>query len=142
TWRSAAGGVVGHGPADPQGHATATWTLSTTVGQQRASAGVSGGNRVDFLAVANLPHILVTIVSPGTTDNQRGTVGQPLANDLEVLVTEDGSPKVGVVVAWTSDGTVVGHGPTDALGHATATWTLGTSVGPQRATPTATGANH
>jgi len=141
-WSTTDGGVVGHGPADSQGHATATWTLSTTVGQQWASARVSGGNGVDFFAVANFPRILVTMVSPGTTDHQRGTVGQPLATDLEVLVTEEGSPKIGVAVNWsTTDGGIVGHGPSDAQGHATATWTLSTRVGQQHAAASVSGGN-
>ena len=110
----------------------------------------SGSRIVTVVASEILPIVFVitcsalsiTKVSPGTTDNQQGTAGQSLANDLEVLVTEDGSPKVGVVVVWSaSDGAIVGHGPTDALGHASATWTLGTTVGQQQATASVSSSN-
>jgi plastocyanin len=77
-------------------------------------------------------------------DAQSGPVGQPLANPLQVLVTESGSPAAGVTVAWsaaTGSGSLApASAVTDANGIATSSWTLGTVSGAQTAQATLTGA--
>jgi plastocyanin len=78
-------------------------------------------------------------------DGQSGTVGQPLANPLQVLVTEGGAPSPGVTVAWSTTAAGGSVDPasvaTDADGVASTTWTLGTVSGSQTAQASLSGAS-
>ena len=82
--------------------------------------------------------------SSSSGDAQAGLAGQPLANPIQVVVTQDGNPAPGVTVTWTSSepGAVLtpSSGPTDASGLASSTWTLGSTVGSQTAEAAASGA--
>ncbi|MEA2722502.1 MAG: hypothetical protein QOH59_273, partial [Gemmatimonadales bacterium] len=89
----------------------------------------------------------VTTISKTSTnsgDAQTGTVGQPLATPLTVLVAEDGAASPGATVAWST--TAVGgsvnpsSAVTDASGNASTEWTLGTASGAQTATASLAGA--
>jgi plastocyanin len=87
----------------------------------------------------------VAKTSAASGDAQTGTVGQPLATPIRVVVMEGGEPSPDVPVTWST--TVAGgalappSGPTDADGVASATWTLGTVAGAQTARATVTGAS-
>ena len=85
----------------------------------------------------------VTSLAKTGGDAQTGTVGQALANQIQVTVTEDGSPAAGVTVTWsTSSGSMnPGSGPTDAGGVAGSSWTLGTAAGTQTASAAVSGAS-
>jgi plastocyanin len=77
-------------------------------------------------------------------DAQTGSVGQPLAAPLRVVVTEDGAASSGRTVTWSS--TVAGaslnpaSAVTDASGIASSAWTLGNTSGSQSAQATLSGA--
>ena len=90
------------------------------------------------------PTTTIAKTSSNSGDAQNGTVGQPLASPLQVLVTENGSPSSGVTVTWTTNtanGSLTpSSGPTDANGIATSGWALGTVSGSQSAQATLTGA--
>ena len=92
------------------------------------------------------PPPTTTIAKTATSgDVQSGTVGQALANPLEVVVTEDGVPVSGRTVTWatTASGGLLDPASvaTDADGVATTTWTLGTTSGSQSASATLSGAS-
>jgi plastocyanin len=86
----------------------------------------------------------ITKASMGGGDAQNGTVGQPLATPLQVLVTESGTPSSGNTVTWST--TVPGGSldpastSTDANGIASSSWTLGTVSGSQSARAALSGA--
>lgn len=77
-------------------------------------------------------------------DAQTGTVGQPLASPIQVLVTENGSAASGITVTWST--TAAGgtmsppSAPTNADGVASSAWSLGTVSGAQTSSATVTGA--
>lgn len=76
-------------------------------------------------------------------NNQSGTAGQALPNPLRVLVTQNGSPMAGATVTWgaaTGSGALTPGGATGSDGIASATWTLGATVGSQTATASLQGA--
>lgn len=76
-------------------------------------------------------------------DAQSATVGQPLADPLQVVVTESGSPSSGVTVAWSTTGggsLTPASGATGADGVTSTDWTLGTTSGAQTARATLAGA--
>jgi plastocyanin len=77
-------------------------------------------------------------------DAQAGTVAEPLALPLQVMVTEAGAPKAGATVTWstTAPGGSLqpGSAATDASGVASAAWTLGTVSGSQTAQAALSGA--
>ena len=94
------------------------------------------------------PGGVLAVSKPGTGsgDAQTGTVGQPLASPIQVLVTEDGSAAAGVTVTWSAVPSTAGtmtppSGPTDADGLASSTWLLGTVSGAHSARATVTGAS-
>ena len=101
--------------------------------------GCGGGN-------GGTPPEITTIAkaSANSGDAQTGTVGQPLATSLSVVVTEDGALSPGATVAWstTAAGSSVNPAstPSDASGIASTAWTLGTVSGAQTATATLGGA--
>ena len=76
-------------------------------------------------------------------NGQTGEVGAALAQSLSVRLTSNlGNPSVGVVVTWSvvaGGGSVTQQGPTGSDGVATASWTLGMSVGPQEVQASAAG---
>jgi plastocyanin len=84
-----------------------------------------------------------TAIAKAAGDAQNGTVRQPLASALRVLVTEGGTPSSGVTVSWSTfaaGGSVdPPSAPTDADGIASTTWTLGTLSGSQAAQATLSG---
>lgn len=132
---------------DAAGIASTTWTLGTVVGSETAKATLAGatGSPVTFTATASaapVPQIAMTPTASG--DAQSGTVGNPLANPLRVVVTLSGSPQQGVSVTWATTGTGSAMTPptslTDASGIATSTWTLNQTAGSQSATATLAGA--
>jgi plastocyanin len=87
---------------------------------------------------------VIAKASANSGDAQTGTVGQPLATPLQVVVTDAGAASVGTTVTWAtpSGGTVDPTSvATDANGAATTTWTLGTTSGSQTATATLSGAS-
>jgi plastocyanin len=90
---------------------------------------------------------------PGTTtaiakasasgDAQSGTVGQPLANPLQVVVTEDGAASPGATVTWSTavpGAALAASSTTDANGIASNAWTLGNTSGSQTAQAALSGA--
>lgn len=83
-------------------------------------------------------------LEPAGAQQRVGRAGETLAAPLEVTVTDArGRPFEGATVRWSTpdpDGALgPGTGVTDASGTATATWTLGGTVGTQRATATLSG---
>jgi plastocyanin len=88
------------------------------------------------------PVLQKTAASSG--EGQTGFAGSALANPLRVLVTLSGAPQSGTSVSWVAVGAGASAAPatsvTDATGIATATWTLGSTVGAQTATATLPGA--
>ena len=85
----------------------------------------------------------VTVSMTTTSGNaQSGTVGQPLASPLQVVVTDDGQPSPGVTVAWATTAAggsmIPPSGPTNADGVASSNWSLGTAAGSQTASATVT----
>jgi plastocyanin len=76
-------------------------------------------------------------------DAQSGTVGQPLANPLQVVVTEDGAPSSGATVTWSTavpGAALAASSTTDANGIASNAWTLGNTSGSQTAQAALSGA--
>jgi plastocyanin len=139
TWAASAGQIVGSGPTGADGTATATWTLSNTVGAHTATA-TSGNQTVQFTATATAAPQANLAIAFGTPsgNNQTAVLGSSLADLLRVVVTNNGAPAAGIVVIWE---TAVPFGffnptqsTTNAQGVATAAWTLGTTVGAQAAT--------
>lgn len=103
------------------------------------SSGLTGTQSNSFVvnaaAAANL--------SKSAGDAQSGTVNQPLATPLQVLVTDiQGNPVSGVTVVFTvasGGGSITTAAPTALNGHTTAVWTLGSTVGAQTVQAAATG---
>ena len=89
--------------------------------------------------------ISIAKTSANSGDAQTGTVGQPLASPLQVVVTDGGAPTAGTTVTWAATDFVGELVPTaavtDANGVASSSWTLSTVSGPQSATATLSGAN-
>jgi plastocyanin len=87
---------------------------------------------------------VIAKASANNGDAQTATVGQPLENPLQVVVTDAGAASAGATVTWatTAGGTLdPASAVTDANGIATTDWTLGTTSGSQTATATLSGAN-
>jgi plastocyanin len=92
------------------------------------------------------PPATKTIAKASTSgDAQAGTVGQPLASPIQVVVTEDGAPAPGEIVAWSTTAANASVTPssttTDANGVASSAWTLGTVSGSQTAQASLSGAS-
>jgi hypothetical protein len=80
------------------------------------------------------PLAAATISTVQASDAQTGTVGEALPSPVEVkILAADGSPVVGALVSWAIEsggGTIsITSSPTDSLGIATVSWTLGTVAG-------------
>ena len=88
--------------------------------------------------------IAIAKTSSNSGDAQSGTVGQPLAAPLNVIVTENGTTSAGNTVVWatgTAGGSVnPASAVTDANGIASSTWTLGNVSGSQTTSATLSGA--
>ena len=133
TWSSSNATVAS---VSPSGLATG---LDRGTSSIRASAeGLTGSST---LTVAQVPAMVVKMAG----DGQTGALSQPLAQELEVEITDSqGNPIGGQVVNF---GIVAGAGSlsptsatTDAQGLATSVWTLGCSNdNPQRVVATASG---
>src|SRR5207248_10149143 len=129
---------------DGSGIATATRTLGTTAGIQRATASVGGliGSPVGFSATAT--HGDPTQIAINAGDGQSATLNTAVAIDPSVVVRDRGNnPVPGVTVTFavaTGGGSVTGATPsTNSSGIATVTsWTLGTAAGTNNNTLTAT----
>lgn len=95
-----------------------------------AACGGGGGGS------GNNPTLTIEKAPVASGDNQTATVGTALANNLRVLVTDDGDPQPGKTVTWaTGNGTVTPtQSTTDQNGIATTTWTIGTTAGAQSMT--------
>lgn len=91
------------------------------------------------------PQLAVAKAPSASGDAQTGVVGSALTDPIRVRVTEDGTPKAGVSVAFAASGTGAAVDPasatTDAEGLAATTWTLPRSAGNATATATVTSAS-
>jgi adhesin/invasin len=131
--------------------ALVAWTLGSTAGTNSNSLNVSAAGvpgSVSFTATANAGSAATITLQGG--DGQTGTVGATLGTPISVVIQDVGSNPVagyGVSFAAQQGGSVdcgSGAGPncvstTDASGVASATWTLGSTIGAQTATATAGG---
>jgi hypothetical protein len=124
------------------GTASIGYTLGATGGAETVTASVAGiATPVTFTATAVTGPSGIAIVSGNA---QAGRVGQALAAPLVVKVTDAANAPVGgAVVIWSAtNATVSGGATTDAQGQASASLTLGNTVGTASATATVgTGAN-
>ena len=88
---------------------------------------------------------LTVAKAPVSGDAQTGTVAQPLANPIRVLVQRGGQPEPGATVNWSASGAGATVTPasslTDAQGLAQATWTLPQSAGARTASAAVAGAS-
>lgn len=85
----------------------------------------------------------ISKASTASGDAQNGTVGQPLASRIQVVVTENGSPSSGTTVTWSTTGGGAldpASGATDPNGVASSAWTLGNGSGAQTARAALSGA--
>lgn len=74
---------------------------------------------------AREPLVLSLADGAASGNNQRGMTGETLRDPLRVVVTRDGKPVAGVEVNWyTTYGSIVPNGPTDASGIASAVWAM------------------
>lgn len=109
--------------------------LTATVVIAGCGGGGDGGTPPSTTAIAKTP--------ANSGDAQSATVGLPLANPIQVVVTEGGSPSAGTTITWSTaaGGSLIpASGPTGADGIASAEWTLGTASGAQTAGATLAGA--
>jgi plastocyanin len=85
-----------------------------------------------------------TTIAKTAGDGQEGRVGQTLVDPVVVTVTDNGAPAVGETVTWSitaGGGTIAPTSvTTDADGHASSSWTLGTASGAQAAQASLPGA--
>lgn len=93
---------------------------------------------------ATAPATPTAISAVAGSDAQIGTVGQALANPISVSVlAANGTPVAGVMVSWavqSGGGSIsITSSPTDSLGNASVSWTLGTVAGADSLTATVGG---
>ena len=109
------------------------------LGAVAAACGGGGGNG------GTPPSTTVIAKASASGDGQTGAVGQPLANPLQVVVTEDGAASAGATVTWSTTAANSSMNPTsartDANGVATSEWTLGRASGSQSAQASLSGAS-
>jgi plastocyanin len=110
----------------------AGWTAA--VGLIAACGGGSSG-----------PSLTIAKAGAPNGDAQSAVVTSVLPDLLRVLVQEDGSPKAGVTVTWSTAAAGASVSPTssvtDAAGVATTQWTLGQGAGTQTAQAARSGAS-
>jgi Leishmanolysin len=148
-WRIASGGgkvvndsvrTTGSGDASSGG-----WTLGTTAGQQTLQATADGVPAVTFTATANAGPL--SRLTPVSATDQQATVNTPVPA-LPAVRAEDqyGNPVSGAAIVFTivqGNGVLLGAPQSsNELGiAAVGAWTIGTAIGQQIVTATATGAN-
>ena len=125
---------------DAQGIATNTWTLGTVSGAQTAQASLSGatGSPVGFTATAVAG--TVSRLDPAGGDEQTGTVGTELLEQVQAKVGDEfGNGVQGVDVNWAAMGGTVSAAAvtSDAAGISAVNVTLGPTPGPITITATA-----
>ena len=137
---TAGGGAVDPGTvvSDANGEVKAKWSLGPLQVQQSLSAVAPGLDPVPVLATGIMPSDL--IVAQG--NNQTAKAGSAVPVQLVIRVTGSTNiPIPGVTVAFAITGGTGSITPqsiiTNALGEATARWTLGTQAGSQQASVTA-----
>ena len=113
---------------------TAGWTAAVSL---IAACGGGGGG-------SSGPSVTIAKAGAPNGDAQTAVVASVLPVLLRVLVQEDGSPKVGATVAWSTTALGATVTPTssvtDAAGVATTEWTLGQGAGSQTAQAALSGA--
>jgi subtilisin family serine protease len=138
TWRVTAGGgslSAASGNTDSLGRAAVQVTLGTTAGANADTVMATAGqipSGVVFTA-STMPAAPAQLAIV-TGDGQTGTVGQPLADSLVVVVRDAfGNASAGVVVHWAvtaGTGTLSATSmATNLAGRAAVAWTLGTVAG-------------
>jgi adhesin/invasin len=137
TWAAVGGGSVSVPTTntDAQGRTSVTRILGPAAGVQSttASSGGLAGSPVTFIHTATAGS--ASGVQPLSGDGQQAPPRTVLPNPIVVGVTDaDGNPVSGAAVTWVVTGGGGSVSPstsvTDAAGHATTSWTLGTAVGP------------
>lgn len=137
SWRVTQGGgsvTPSQSTTDQNGEATTNFKLGPNPGANTAVASISTDVEVSFSATAlTSPPTRIISVSG---NNQTGVVGNPLAQDVVVRVTDDlNNPKAGVTVTFaiaSGGGSLsAANAVSDASGNATVKWTLGPSTGAQ-----------
>jgi adhesin/invasin len=137
TWTAVGGGSVSDATTttDDQGRTSVTRTLGPAAGAQSTTASAEGlaGSPVTFSHTATAGS--ASGVQPISGDGQRAPPGTTLPDPIVVGVADaDGNPVSGAAVTWviTAGGGSVTPttSVTDAAGHASTSWTLGASVGP------------
>jgi Leishmanolysin len=120
------------------------WTLDTTAGQQGLQATADGVPAVTFTATATAGPL--SRLTPVTAVDQQVTVNTPVPS-LPAVRAEDqyGNPVSSAAVVFTivqGNGTLVGaqQSSNDLGVAAVSAWTIGTAIGQQIVTATATGA--
>lgn len=117
---------------DSAGLVLVVWQLGFPIGEQQVMARCCQTLSATFTADAQIPPSQrVTLISGGgQQDTVRATLAQPLV--IRVLKA-DGTPDVGAPVAWRAISRGSTYSPantqTDAEGHASTSWTLGTAAG-------------
>ncbi|HKE90278.1 MAG TPA: Ig-like domain-containing protein, partial [Gemmatimonadales bacterium] len=115
--------------------ALTSWRLGTAAGANTLSASSGALTSVSFSASGTAG--AATAISKSAGDGQSATVGSAVSTNPQVLVTDQFGnpvPSATVTFAVTSGGGQVNGGAsapvgTDAAGHASVTWTLGTTTG-------------
>jgi len=140
TWAAADSGAVilGTGITDANGAAKASWTLGPRSGSQHASASAAALT-ADFTASAAPGRPGSPTLLDG--DRQQAPVSTTLPAPLRVLLRDaHGNATPGITVTWrviNGGGSVnAGTTPTDSVGHAAVSWTLGPGAGEQTAAAT------
>jgi adhesin/invasin len=146
TWAAVGGGSVSAPTTttDAQGRTSVTRVLGPAAGVQSttASSGGLAGSPVTFIHTATAGS--ASGVQPVSGDGQQAPPRTALPNPIVVGVTDaDGNPVTGAAVTWVVTGGGGSVSPTtsltDAAGHATTSWTLGTAVGPNTLTAVVSG---
>ena len=123
------------------GEASATWRLGAAAGTQTVNASSNGAAPVSFSATATAGPASQLIIVSG--NNQVAGVGQALPTPVVMKVADAWENAVAgatVTFAVTSGGgSITPSATTDATGRASATWTLGPTMGVQGARATVTG---
>ncbi len=143
---SGGGSIAATSVTNSSGQASATHTLGSTVGAQRVTATVAGatGSPVTFEATGTAAPVQSNTLSLVSGNSQSATVGTALANPYVVqLKNPAGQGVSGATVTWTvvsGGGSIAATSVTNSSGQASATHTLGSTVGNQRVTASVTGA--